>query len=84
MIARQYARDAAQQHATIATAVRRNASWTADDDAVLMACRDRMELQAAAIRLGRTFKAVQRRRSVLRTRRRAQAAIPSSPTSSAR
>jgi len=62
----------ATRHArTAATAHRRHAPWTTEEDVELVACSDDDQLEAFAVRWSRTFRAVeQRRRRPLSTARR--------------
>jgi len=62
----------ATRHAhTVASAHRRHAPWSAEEDVELAACSDNDQLEAFAVRWSRTFRAVeQRRRRPLSTARR--------------
>jgi hypothetical protein len=71
-IAAAIARRQHHQDETIATAQQRQARWTADDDARVIACRDLADLEATAIALQRTYIAVAERRGLLRRRQRNQ------------
>jgi len=67
------ARDQEQHVRTIATANRVMERWTAEEDARVIGCRGRAELEAAALAFGRTYLAVVQRRGLLRRRAAAQA-----------
>jgi hypothetical protein len=63
------ARDAERLARTLATATRNHATWTPEEDAVVVACRGPEAFEAAAIGLGRTFNAVRLRAAKLRAKR---------------
>jgi hypothetical protein len=81
-VQRQLSRDATQQRVTAAAASRSYEPWTADEDAQVIECAGRAQLEHVALTIGRTFISVRNRRDVLRARNRAQASNAPSHNSS--